>query len=232
MAFENITAVIPVRANTAETADNSLLSFGDVTLLEWKIVQLLRVLPPQRIVLSTNSGPAEELAANYGVGASRRTDDECRDNLPFSETVKAIVGKIEAKDVAICPCVAPFLGPKEYESAFVKYNQNLASGNYRSLACVNEMREYVWDENRPLNYSPGPTTPRMRELPAWYRITNGLFIMSREEMLKAGYFIDSKPFLFAVNTLAGFDINYFDDYKITRELLSLYLSSGMGAGGR
>ena len=224
MAFENITAVIPVREGYDDIADNSLLTFGDVTLLEWKIMQLKHVLPAERIVLSTNSKRAMELAKPYGIIIARRADSECRDDIPFHRTVRGILENVKAEDVALCPCTAPLLGPKTYKGAFTKYNDNLKKKTHYSLTTVNEMREYLWDGKKPLNYTCNADMKRQRELPLWFRVTNGLYIMGRKNMLKLGYFLDKKPFLYTIDMLSGMDINYFDDYKITRELLSYYLS--------
>jgi CMP-N-acetylneuraminic acid synthetase len=222
--FGNITAVIPVR-ECAGVKDNSLLEFGDVTLMEWKIMQLKRVLPPSRIVLSTNSRRAIEIAEPYGIAVVEREDASCRRGVPFPEAVAGIVGKVKAKDIAICPCTAPMLGPSILKRAFEKYDENRRKGTHMSLAAVNEMREYMWDGKKPLNYSCDASTPPANQLPTWYRVTNGLFMMGKELMQKRGYFLDENPCLFVVDNFSGMDIAYFDDYKIARELLSLYISS-------
>ncbi len=224
MGFDNITAVVPVREGRKGQPDSSLLEFGDVTLLEWKIIQLKNVLPAKQIVLSTNSEKAIERAEPYGVQVVRRTEAECKDGLAFPEVLRGIIGRVKAEDIAICPCTAPMLGPRLLKEAFTKYNANLAKKSHCSLASVNEMREYLWDGKKPINYSCDANFPPANQLPAWYRVTNGLFMMSRERMLKAGYFLDAKPFLFIIDNLSGTDISHFEDYKITRELLSFYLS--------
>jgi len=222
--FGNITAVIPVR-ECVGVKDNSLLEFGDVTLMEWKIMQLKHVLPPNRIVLSTNSRRAIELAKPYEITIVEREAASCKQCVSFPEAVEGIVGKVKADDIAICPCTAPMLGPSIFNRAFERYNENHINGTYMSLVAVNEMREYMWDGKSPLNYSCNASTPPANQLPTWYRVTNGLFMMKKELMLKKGYFLDEKPCLFVVDNFSGMDIAYFDDYKIARELLSLYISS-------
>ena len=227
MAFEDLTAVIPVREKQ-DLSDTSLLSFGDVTLLEWKVIQLKHVLPPERIVLSTNSDRAAELVKPYGVRVVKRDKEYCREGLPFSKVTSGIIAKVEAKHVAICPSTAPMLGPRVYKAAFTRYCQNLKSRKKLSLTTVNEMRDYIWDGKKPLNYPPAGEFPQAKDLPVWYRFTNGLFIMEKRRMLEKGYFIDENPDLFVIDRLAGMDLIYFDDYKLTRELLSYYLSREIG----
>jgi CMP-N-acetylneuraminic acid synthetase len=229
MAFENITAVIPVREKQ-DITDTSLLSFGDVTLLEWKVIQLKHVLPPERIVLSTNSEKAADLVKPYGIRVVKRDKELCKDGLPFSKVTFGIIDKVQAEDIAICPSTAPMLGPKVYETAFSRYQQNLKSHKHLSLTTVNEMRDYIWDDKKPLNYSTKEEFPPAGKLPVWYRFTNGLFIMGKKRMFEKKYFIDENPDLFVVDKLAGTDLVYFDDYKLTRELLSYYLSRESGSG--
>jgi CMP-N-acetylneuraminic acid synthetase len=196
-----------------------------VTLLEWKIIQLKRVLPSDKIVLSTNSKKAMDLARPYGIKTVTRDTASCADGASFTQISRGVVEKVEAGHIAVCPCTAPLIGPKIYVEAFAQYEEALKRGSHFSLTTVNELRDYVWDENRPLNYDPTKPFPRSKDLPSWFRFTNGLFIMSKERILAKGFFIDEKPYLFKIDKLAGTDIVYFDDYKLTRELLQFYLSN-------
>lgn len=232
MVFDNITAVVPVREKKKGDRDNSLLKFGDVTLLEWKLLQLKRVLPQGRIFLSTNSDEAAELAKPYLVNIVEREDKNCADGVPFPTVLHDIISKVNAKDIAICPCTAPMLGPRILSDAFGKYNENLKKKAHFSLTAVNEMREYLWDGQKPINYRCDSSFPAANKLPTWYRVTNGLFMMGKERMLETGYFLDSNPCLFVIDNFAGTDIVHFKDYELTRELLSYYLNNEAVKGKR
>ncbi|NMA96408.1 MAG: acylneuraminate cytidylyltransferase, partial [Clostridiales bacterium] len=53
--MSSISAIIPVREGSERVREKVLLPFGNVSLYEWKISQLLQVLQPDNIIVSTNS---------------------------------------------------------------------------------------------------------------------------------------------------------------------------------
>ena len=65
--FKNIAVVIPALDNNQYYSDGDLVRFGDTTLLEWKISQILGVTGKENIYVSTPSDKIIDLVQSYGV---------------------------------------------------------------------------------------------------------------------------------------------------------------------
>lgn len=222
MKFKNLKAVIPVREGSERVKEKVLLPFANVTLYEWKILQLLQVLPPKNIVVSTNSQRLIDIALKYGVGIHRREEKYCVGNeIPFSEVIHHVVSGIDAEHIAWTPCVVPLMAPKEYKEGFEKYYGILEQG-HDSLVAFNLLRDYLWNDQGSLNYSASEGHVVSQNLPNTYRVTNGLYMAPKTVMLRRKYFVGVNPFKFIVSKLAGIDIDYFDDYKMSLSLINMY----------
>ena len=111
--------------------------------------------------------------------------------------------------------------PLEYKQGFSNYFDGLNKG-YDSLVSVNLIKEYLWNDKGPLNYSASEKHVVSQNLPNIYRITNGLYMAPKEVMLQRKYFIGNKPQKYVVSKIAGIDIDYYEDYEISKSLLPMY----------
>ena len=73
--FDNVAVVIPVLERNRYYSEGDLVKFGDTTLLEWKISQVLEVANKENIYISTPSKKIIELARNYGVNFVNREQE-------------------------------------------------------------------------------------------------------------------------------------------------------------
>ncbi len=60
-----ITAVIPIRSGSQRVKDKNLRPFGDTTLMELKIKNLLQVPELDRVIVNTNSEEAINIVRNH-----------------------------------------------------------------------------------------------------------------------------------------------------------------------
>lgn len=60
-----VTAVIPIRSGSKRVKDKNLRKFGDTTLMELKISNLLHVLELDKVIVNTNSEEAINIVKNH-----------------------------------------------------------------------------------------------------------------------------------------------------------------------
>ena len=66
--YENVAVVVPALDSNQYYSDGDLVRFGDTTLLEWKISQVLGVASKENIYVSTPSDKIIDLVQNcYGI---------------------------------------------------------------------------------------------------------------------------------------------------------------------
>jgi CMP-N-acetylneuraminic acid synthetase len=223
-SLEDISVIIPVREGSSRVKDKIYLPFGEKTLLEWKIAQLQEIHPSNRIFISSNSSRVGCIAEKMGVEIIVRDDFLCDGHrATFSEVITGVVGDLPTDYFAWVTVVVPLMRPDEYLEAFKLFLKNvIVEKKYDSLVTVNLFKEYIWDESGPLNYRADRNHTISQDLPDLFRVTNGLYMRSRMDTLKNGYFLGKKPFLHTVGKVSGIDIDEQEDYEIARSLISLY----------
>jgi N-acylneuraminate cytidylyltransferase len=141
----------------------------------------------------------------------------------FIEVITGIVEAVPTKHFAWVTVVVPLMKPSEYKSGFERYlSEVVESNNHDSLVSVNLLKEYFWDDNGPINYQADKNHTISQNLPNLYRVTNGLYMRSKEDTLKEGYFLGKNPFRHVVGKISGIDIDEYEDYHMSLALKEFY----------
>ena len=217
--------IIPVQQGGNDRMRNALAPFGEQgePLIVWKIRQLKHVLPAENIYVPTRSNDVKVLAEKEGVNIhlrSRDIDEERKG--PFGDVILDVVKDVEHSYIAWVSAIVPFMSEHDYSLAFEEFEKNVISGSYDSLMAVNRIHDYLWSETQPLNYQVCSIQPNRIELPATYKVTNGLFIRERKAILEDRYYLGQAPFKFEVTKLAGLDINAEEDLNVASALADVY----------
>lgn len=219
MTKDTITSVIPVRAGSKRLPNKNILPFGDSNLLVHKIRQLKEVKNIDSIVVSSDSDIMLEMAEKEGVLTHKRDEQFCDDTtLPHRHVALNVSGE----HILWAVCVCPLLEPKSYEKAIDKYKEMvIRKKEYDSLVSVRLFKEYLWNENRPLNYELGAGHVISQNLPDWYIVTNGIYMLPRETMINKNYFLGDNPYKYIVSKFEAVDIDDREDFEVARALLGL-----------
>jgi N-acylneuraminate cytidylyltransferase len=223
--LEDISVIIPVREGSSRVRDKIYLPFGeDQNLVEWKVSQLLQVHRPDRIFLSSNAPRVGKIAEDMGVMFLPRSEYLCNGHkASFSEVITGIVADIPTPYFAWVTVVVPLMRPAEYLEGFESFLERVVQRRtHDSLVTVNNLKDYLWGADAPLNYRADRHHTISQELPDLFRVTNGLYMRSRDETLREGYFLGSRPYMHTVGKLSGIDIDEQEDYDMALSLKPLY----------
>jgi len=221
----DISAVIPVREGSSRIKEKIYLPFHkELNLLEWKIDQLKKIHRADRIFLSSNSERVKEIANNMGVEYLQRNDYlSVGHQASFSEVITGVVKDIPTAHFAWITVVVPLMKPSEYKDAFTIYMRDVVSNKlHDSLVSMNLLKEYFWNDEGPLNYRADKNHTISQELPNIFRVTNGLYMRSKEATLKDGYFLGPNPLKHKVSKISGIDIDEHEDYQMAIALKEFY----------
>lgn len=222
--------IIPVRLGSSRVSRKALLPIGPdkITLLAWKIRQLKTILPSQIIYVSTEANELKQIAMEEGVRVHHR-DHYLADGhkASFSEVIVGIVKEIPHEHLAWITSVVPLMSPQEYLQGFREYRDHVipVTSDYDSLVSCNLLKEYLWDDHGAINYKATKEHTISQELPNIYRVTNGLYMASKTNILHHEYLLGDKPFKSCVSKIAGIDIDEYEDYEIARRLIGVYDAS-------
>ncbi|WP_294389831.1 hypothetical protein [uncultured Sphingomonas sp.] len=225
----DLAVVVPVRRGSSRIANKSMLPFGDApSLIEWKLSQLVRVIDPARIFLSSEDEEFLSLAARFGVSRHERELRLATDHVaPFRDVITGIVRDIPHDHVAWCTVVCPLMSPQEYLDAFRRYHDDVVCGDRDSLVGVNLLKEYFWTAEGSLNYQATRDHTISQELPDWFKVTNSIYMCSKADIMRQEYFIGQRPVLQQLSKLSGVDIDYIEDYRMARALHAIYGEDGL-----
>jgi CMP-N-acetylneuraminic acid synthetase len=218
MVKYDLIAVIPARLGSSRVKRKVLQDISPgVSLLKNKIDQLAKVLPKRNIIVNTESREIAQHVEKEGVNIHFR-DPFYADahKATWSELIVHVVTPIDAKHVAWAPCVCPFFDETEFMESFNNYEENVIHGKYDSLVSVTSLRSYIWSDTKALNYSPNKDCTMSQGLPAWYEVTNGNYMASKELMLSRAYVLGEKPFLDIRSQKCKIDIDTATDLSIAR----------------
>lgn len=225
----DLAVVVPVRKGSSRIANKSMLPFGGAnSLIEWKLSQLVKVIDPWRIYLSSEDDDFLDLARRFGVSRHKRDLRLATDHIaPFRDVITGIVRDIPHDHIAWCTVVCPLMSPQEYLDSFRLYHDAVVHGAHDSLLGVNLMKEYFWSRDGSLNYEATRNHTISQHLPDWFKVTNSLYMCPREDILRQEYFLGPNPAFSQLSKLSGVDIDYIEDYRVARALHAIYAEDGL-----
>lgn len=177
----NIAAVIPIRKGSQRVPGKNFIPFyKDKSLLELKIETLLNVPTIDRIIVNTDSDTAIKIAKSYGVEYFKREDYYASSKCSGSEFFHNLALTTDSDIIIHTPCTSPFVKSKTYFEIINKFS---LSKGYDSINTVTEVKEFLWKDGKALNYNPAKA-PNSQDLPDIVKLTFGVNMISKEEMLK------------------------------------------------
>lgn len=230
-AKHDLAVVVPVRRGSSRIAEKCALPFGgEDTLVQWKLKQLIEVIEPSRIFLSSEDSGFLAMGASLGVSLHKRPQHLAIDHIaPFRDVITGIVRDIPHRHVAWCTVVCPLMSPSDYRASFQNYQNEVIDGERDSLVGVTPAKEYFWSDQAPLNYEASRNHTISQDLPDWYRVTNSVYMAPKDVMLEREYFLGERVFLQTLPKLAGVDIDVIEDYHIACALHGVYAGASLGS---
>lgn len=221
-----ITAVIPVRAGSTRVQDKNIKRFAGSSLLEIKIEQLKRIPAIDEIIVSSDSPRMLETAREHGVKACRRPYEYCDERTKtFGETVQYIAEHDVKSNVMMwMPCVCPCLTDERINQGISIFQEILCGSlPYDSVASAVLMKEYLFDEKGPVNFTREHHVPSQK-LPDWHYVVNCFFIANTLDMGKWKFVYGSNPFLCEVSKIEGIDIDDQFDFEYAEYAYKKYFA--------
>ncbi len=215
--FENIAVVVPALDNNQYYSDGDLVRFGDTTLLEWKISQILGIANKENIYISTPSDKIIDLIQSYGVNFVKRSQGS-----DPSQWIKESVDPIDSEFVLWTHVTSPFISAGDYRRMLETFFD--LPKKHDSLMAVYQEQEYIFYQNKPLNFDINQFRGR-KDIEPVYRNTNGCYITPRENYRQNRIYFGETPFYYEVDKLTSLEIKDIDHYEMALNLLSLYFKT-------
>lgn len=221
--MKDLIFIIPVRLGSSRIYQKPLLKFGKETLLSHKIKQLLEVTNKENIVVSTNSQQLISIANKFKVNIHNRAEWLCQNHIStVSDQVVNVIKEInlDFNHFSWTLITSPLMKVESYLKCIEFYKKYVIDENKNdSLMTVNLIKEFLWDDNGPINYKCGKKHSYTQDLPNIYRVTNSINMISKKLALKNKYYLGKNPYKYILSKVEGIDIDNYCDYEIAKKLM-------------
>jgi len=209
-----IDVIIPSLSKNQYSEKGDLASWGNTTLLEWKISQVKKVIGINDIYVATPDKEIVALCKTIGIKTIKRNK-----NIP--NMYYEISKKLSKRYLMWVNCTSPFLSEKTLNKFIKNYKKNFKKFD-SSITCFSE-KEYFFFGSKSLNFnSKKPAVVRKKLIPL-IKATNGACIISSDIMKKTRNVLGNKTFFFKVDWLSSLEIKESKDIDIYKTLFSYYL---------
>lgn len=215
--MKKLIAVIPVRAGSQRVRDKNLRPFAGKSLLEYKL-EVIKTLPVDEIIVNTDSEEAMDIAKRAGVSIHEREEYFASSQCTNSEFHHYLAKVTNSEHLLVASVTSPLIGKESFLKAIEIYF-NIKND---SLMSVRKLKEFIWYNNKPLNYSL-EKTPNSQDLPEYLVPTFGLVLVEREAMLRGRSFIGRNPYFYPVSQEEAIDIDTELDFEFAEFLFQRQL---------
>lgn len=217
-----VVAVIGVRSGSQRTKNKCVRDFGrGENLLVKKLRTLSQVKEIDKIIVSSDSDEYLKLAGNFeNVELDKRNEYYASSKISGKQLFEYLGGLIPDDSVFLySPVVAPFLRAEDYSNAIAAWKKDI---NYDSVITTSELKEFIWYNNKPLNYDYD-NAPNSQDLPPYKVPSLGICLIEKENLLEKKNVIGSKPLMLDVNKLKATDIDDVYDFAVAKLLNENYI---------
>ena len=217
--MSKITCFLPCREGSQRVPKKNIKNFSGFKfgLIEVKLRQLQEAKLIDEIMLSTNDREIIKYAQSLKYSKLKiHTRDEL---LASSETstdqlVSHALDLIPEGDILWTHVTSPFITSEHYDEIIKTYNTQKNLG-FDSLMTVSNIQGFLWQDGHPINYDREiEKWPRTQTLKLINEVNSGAFLASSQVYSKLNDRIGKTPYLYTLNKLIGYDIDWPEDFVI------------------
>lgn len=219
-----------MRAGSERVPQKNTKPFAGVDggLCSIKLKQLLESSLIEQIFISTNDPDVIGIANEFNstkVNVLRRPEELASSETSTDELIKYVSQIMPDGHILWTHVTSPFIDADIYDSIIKSYLHN--TDKYDSLMTVTQIQKFIWNDTSPINYDSSiEKWPRTQTLEPLWEVNSGAFITTRETYRKRMDRIGSRPYLFSLNGIASFDVDWPIDFNIAESIYKTRYTAG------
>jgi CMP-N-acetylneuraminic acid synthetase len=222
----SVVAFLPCRRGSQRVVNKNTRPFAGIEggLIQIKMEQLLLCPKINRIVVSTDDSKVMDIADSTAraydkpVSIFERPAHLASSDTSTDELIAYLPELINEGIVLWTHVTSPFVTAQIYSKAISAYWDN--AKQFDSLMSVTKLQSFIWDKKGPVNYDyTKEKWPRTQTLPVWYEVNSAVFIADISIYIENKDRIGKKPFLFELEGIEGFDIDWEKDFFLAQKMV-------------
>tara|TARA_B110000003_G_scaffold225988_1_gene226874 strand:- start:70 stop:735 length:666 start_codon:yes stop_codon:yes gene_type:complete len=210
MENKKITALVPVKGDSERVPKKNLRPFCNTTLYELKLEQLQSAKSFENIIISSENEEVLNIAIERGFDVHYRDALYSTSDVPMSDVYSYVASEIPGENIAWVNITNPLVTADIYDHAVETFSR--LPKKYDCLLSAYELKEYVFYKDKPVNFKPYPH-PKSQDLTDMVALSFAINILKREDMIRWGSAIGSKPYFYMIDNVVSTDIDYTSDFK-------------------
>lgn len=222
--INKINVFLPCRKGSKRILHKNTKKFSNFNLglFEIKFNQIIKIKYLDKVYVSTN----DHKIINYlkkkrsnKIVIIKRDKKLADDSASTDDLIKHVSKIINSGNILWTHVSSPFINTENYNKIVKKYFLELNKG-CDSLMTVSAIQTFLWNKKKALNYNRKiEKWPRTQTIKKLYEINSGVFIASSKIYKKLNDRIGKKPYLYELDKLVGFDIDWPNDFKLAEQLI-------------
>ena len=218
---KNLVAVVTIRKGSQRVKNKNFRLFAKKNLLKHKIEILQKVKNLDDIIINTDSEEAIQIAKDYGVSFEKRENYYASDECSNSDFWENIAKNTKSKYILFTHCTNPIIEVKTYDNIIKIFEETKNKND--SINTVNEVKEFLYLENKPLNFNP-EKAPGSQDLPNIVKLNFAINVLTTELMAKKKSLVGNNPYFYKLNSIEGYDINTEFEFEYAEHLFNKYFN--------
>lgn len=205
---KKMVALVAAKGSSERVPRKNIRPFHDTNLLELKLNQLKGVKNLSKIIVSSEDKEVLNIARKMNVDIHVRDPKYSTSDIPMSEVYSYLASEMKEDIIIWVPVTNPLAGSGIYEEAIKVYNSEVyGSTKYDCLLSVCEVKNYLFYNGKPVNFKPNPW-PRSQDLKGVCAISFLINILKREDMVKWGSCVGTKPYFYLLDPVISTDVDF------------------------
>jgi CMP-N-acetylneuraminic acid synthetase len=207
--LKEIVGLIPVKGSSDRVPMKNLRKFGNSSLYELKLSQLLRAEGFKEIIVSSEEESILSIAEKKGFGTHKRNPKYSTSDIPMSEVYSYIASEIKGENIAWINVTNPLAEGHIYTNAIKIFNE--LDKKFDCLLSANNLQENVFYKGIPVNFKPSPW-PRSQDLQGCCTLPFVINILKRQNMVNWGSCVGKSPYFYFLDKIESWDIDTQEDF--------------------
>lgn len=222
--MDKVAFFLPTRKGSERVKNKNTRPFAGIEggLVETKLRQLMETRLIDEIVFSSNDESCLEVANRHAYDSRlkiiERPTELCLSTTNLQDLICYVPTVTDAEHILWGHVTTPLVSAQQYDEGIQSYRRALSQG-YDSLVGVKELRNFLLNnEGQLINNTTSLPWPRTQDLEPLYEINHTMFLAKRCVYTEMRNRIGQRPFLYVMDEISGFDIDWPDDFTIAEIL--------------
>jgi len=224
MRKDSVAFFLPTRKGSERVKNKNTRPFAgqEGGLVENKLRQVLASKLVDEILFSSNDESCIAVAEKYTnenrLRIIQRPESLCLSSTNLQDLIAYVPTITDARHILWGHVTTPFVDGEVYDNAIARYLKECMNG-FDSLVGVKELKNFLLNgSGEIINNTTDILWPRTQDLEPIYEVNHTIFLADRAVYLTDKNRLGKRPFLYMMDGIKGFDIDWPDDFAIAEAL--------------